>query len=240
MARIFETFWGKTKIQILRALRCEVVNDLTVGGDAEVAGKISADSGAITDGLIVGGTLECDTIVPSITELSHDLTVTDAAKITATADAGAFDYSLSNADFETSTGDNVLNGNTTIATGKTLTINGDTTITVGKKLIKGTTLAHVLTKTADYVITDTDPDLVFVKDPTDDVIITLPTAVGNTGRTITVTLTSNTGSKSVTLAGSGSDVIYPDSPSSSVAYSAIKVTCDGTGWVITGSSGTWT
>ncbi len=206
MARIFETFWGKTKIQILRALRCEVVNDLivggtlecdtidatrcevvndlTVGGDAEVAGKISADSGAITDGLIVGGTLECDTI--------------DA------------------------------------------TINGDTTIADGKKLTKGATLERSLTKTADYVITDTDPDLVFVKDPANNVIITLPTVIGNTGRTITVALTSNTSFKSVALAGSGSDVIYPASPSSSVAYSAIKVTCDGTGWVITGSSGTWT
>ena len=232
MARIFETFWGKTKIQILRALRCEVVNDLTVGGDAEVAGKISADSGAITDGLIVGGTLECDTIVPSITELSHDLTVTDAAKITATADAGAFDYSLSTAEFKTSTGTNALGGNTTI--------DGDTTIADGKKLTKGATLERSLTKTADYVITDTDPDLVFVKDPANNVIITLPTVIGNTGRTITVALTSNTSSKSVALAGSGSDVIYPDSsPSSSVAYSAIKVTCDGTGWVITGSSGTW-
>lgn len=233
MARIFETFWGKTKIQILRALRCEVVNDLTVGGDAEVAGKISADSGAITDGLIVGGTLECDTIVPSITELSHDLTVTSGASVTATADAGAFDYSLSTAEFKTSTGTNALGGNTTI--------DGDTTIADGKKLTKGTTLERSLTKTADYIITDTDPDLVFVGTLGANATITLPTAADNVGRTITVVLAGDPGSYNVVLDGEGSEAINGvATKTNSDQYSMIKVTSNGTGWVIAGSEGTWT
>jgi hypothetical protein len=147
--------------------------------------------------------------------------------ITCEAGDSKFDMSLGTGVFKTPSGAH--------------TLAGDVTITSGKKLTKGVTLERSLSKTADYVITDTDPDLVFVGALSAHATLTLPTAADNAGRTICVVVAGDPGAYNVIVDGEGSETINgATTKTNSDQYSVLKVTCNGTGWYITGSIGTWT
>lgn len=121
------------------------------------------------------------------------------------------------------------------------TFGGDCTITAGKKLIKGVTLERSLSKTADYVIADTDPDLVFISTLSASATVTLPTAADNVGRRIKVIITGDPGDYDVVVDGEGAETINgATTKTNSDQYSMLEVTCDGTEWIITNSIGTWT
>ncbi len=98
-----------------------------------------------------------------------------------------------------------------------------------------------LSKTADYTITDTDPDLIFVGALSAHATITLPTAADNAGRKIIVILAGDPGAYNVVVDGEGSETINgATTKTNSDQYSMLEVTCNGTAWFITNSMGTWT
>jgi len=98
-----------------------------------------------------------------------------------------------------------------------------------------------LSKTANYTVLDTDPDLIFVGALSAHATITLPTAADNAGRTICVVLAGDPGAYNVIVDGEGSETINgATTKTNSDQYSVLKVTCNGTAWFITGSAGTWT
>lgn len=98
-----------------------------------------------------------------------------------------------------------------------------------------------LSKTANYTVLDTDPDLIFVGALSAHATITLPTAADNAGRTICAVLAGDPGAYNVIVDGEGSETINgATTKTNSDQYSSITVRCDGTGWYITSSSGTWT
>lgn len=98
----------------------------------------------------------------------------------------------------------------------------------------------ILSKTANYTITDTDPDIVVVGVISADATITLPTAADNTGRIITVIIDGKPGGHNVVVDGEGAETINGAATKTNwVIYSYLRLLCNGTGWNIIGSAGTW-
>ena len=107
--------------------------------------------------------------------------------------------------------------------------------------LTGPVKQSVLSKTANYTITDTDPDIVVVGVISAHAIITLPTAADNTGRIITVIIDGEPGAYNVIVNGEGAETINgAATKTNSVIYSYLRLLCNGTGWDIIGSGGTWT
>jgi hypothetical protein len=124
---------------------------------------------------------------------------------------------------------------------QTLNISEALVIASGKKVTKGVTIERSLSKTANYTVLDTDPDLIFIGALSAHATITLPTAADNAGRTIAVVLAGDPGAYNVIVDGEGSETINgATTKTNSDQYSVLKVTCNGTAWFITGSAGTWT
>ena len=122
---------------------------------------------------------------------------------------------------------------TLVCTG--LTINGSMVRT-------GRLRQSVLNKTANYTITDADPDIVVIGAITalNDTTITLPTAADNIGRIITVIINGDPGTKNVIVDGEGSETINgATTKTNSDIYSFLRLLCNGTGWNIIGSGGSW-
>lgn len=98
----------------------------------------------------------------------------------------------------------------------------------------------ILSKTASYTITDTDPDIVVIGVISAHATITLPTAADNIGRIITIIVDGEPGSYNVIAAGEGTEKINgAATKTNSVIYSYLRLLCNGTGWDIIGSGGTW-
>lgn len=98
----------------------------------------------------------------------------------------------------------------------------------------------ILSKTASYTITDTDPDIVVVGAIGAHSTFTLPTAADNIGRIITIIINGEPGSYNVIADGEGSETINgAATKTNSVIYSYLRLLCNGTGWDIIGSAGTW-
>ena len=99
----------------------------------------------------------------------------------------------------------------------------------------------ILSKTADYTITDTDPDIVVMGVISAHATITLPTAADNIGRIITVIIDGEPGAYNVVVDGEGTEAINgAATKTNSVIYSYLRLLCNGVGWDIIGSGGTWT
>ena len=117
-----------------------------------------------------------------------------------------------------------------------LTINGNMVRT-------GRLKQSILSKTANYTITDTDPDIVVVGAITalTHATFVLPTAADNTGRIITIIIDGDPGAYNVVVDGEGSETINgATTKTNSVQYSFLMLLCNGVGWDIIGSAGTWT
>jgi len=100
--------------------------------------------------------------------------------------------------------------------------------------------AAQLAKTADYTITDTDPDIVVVGALGAHATITLPTAADNIGRIITVIIDGEPGAYDVIVDGEGAETINgAATKTNSVRYSYLRLLCNGVGWDIIGSGGNW-
>lgn len=100
----------------------------------------------------------------------------------------------------------------------------------------------ILNKTANYTITDADPDIVVIGAITalDHTTIILPTAADNVGRIITVVIDGDPGAKNVIVDGEGAETINgAATKTNSVIYSYLTMLCNGVGWDIIGSGGTW-
>lgn len=98
----------------------------------------------------------------------------------------------------------------------------------------------ILSKTASYTITDTDPDIVVIGVISAHATITLPTAADNIGRIITVIIDGEPGAYNVVVDGEGSETINgAATKTNSVIYSYLRLLCNGVGWDIIGSGGTW-
>lgn len=109
--------------------------------------------------------------------------------------------------------------------------------------LTGPVKRSILSKTASYTITDTDPDIVVIGAITalNHTTITLPTAADNIGRIITVIINGDPGAKNVIVDGEGSETINgAATKTNSDQYSYLRLISDGTGWNIIGSAGTWT
>ena len=94
-----------------------VTDDLLVDGDMEVTGTIY--------GTLVGG------VTTATNHLTAAIVVDASSHLTAAAGATNIDYTLSTGTFGTPTGTNHLNGDVTVATGKTFTQVGTGTFTTG-------------------------------------------------------------------------------------------------------------
>ncbi len=98
----------------------------------------------------------------------------------------------------------------------------------------------ILSKTASYTITDTDPDIVVIGVISAHATITLPTAADNIGRIITVVIDGEPGAYNVVVDGEGEEKINgAATKTNSVIYSYLRLLCNGVGWDIIGSGGTW-
>lgn len=118
---------------------------------------------------------------------------------------------------------------------------GKITGVAGLTLSGGPIKRALLSKTADYVVSDTDTDIIITGALSAHATITLPTAADNTGRIITVIIDGDPGAFNVIVDGEGDERINgATTKTNSDQYSFIKVLCNGTGWNIVGSSGTWT
>ena len=107
--------------------------------------------------------------------------------------------------------------------------------------LSGPVKQSILSKTANYTIADTDPDIVVVGVISAHATITLPTAADNTGRIITVIIDGEPGAYNVVVDGEGAETINgAATKTNSVIYSYLRLLCNGTGWDIIGSGGTWT
>ena len=116
---------------------------------------------------------------------------------------------------------------------------GNLTVT-GRVISPGTSWASILTKTANYTILDTDPDIVQTGAISGHVTITLPTAADNTGRVITVLIVEDPGESNVVIDGEGAEPINRAlTKSCSDQFAHIRLYCNGSEWFIIGSSGTW-
>jgi len=110
-----------------------------------------------------------------------------------------------------------------------------------KITLSGPIKRTVLAKTANYVITDTDPDIVVVGALGAHATITLPTVAGNTGRIITVIIGGNPGAYNVIVDGEGAETINgAATKTNSDQYSYLRLLSTGAVWLIVGSAGTWT
>jgi len=110
-----------------------------------------------------------------------------------------------------------------------------------KITLSGPIKRTILSKTADYVITDTDPDIVVIGVISAHATITLPTAADNIGRIITVIIDGEPGAYNVIVDGEGAETINgATTKTNSVIYSYLRLLCNGVGWDIIGSGGTWT
>ena len=99
----------------------------------------------------------------------------------------------------------------------------------------------ILSKTANYVITDTDPDIVVIGVISAHATITLPTVADNTGRIITVIIGGNPGAYNVIVDGEGAETINgAATKTNSDQYSYLRLLSTGAAWLIVSSSGTWT
>ena len=95
-----------------------------------------------------------------------------------------------------------------------------------------------LDKSADYTITDTDANTVFVTTAATDRTITLPTAADNAGRIITVKKVDD-GTGKVIIDGEGAETIDGAATVDvSQQYSLWRGMCDGTEWHTISSTGT--
>jgi len=107
--------------------------------------------------------------------------------------------------------------------------------------LTGPVKQSILSKTADYTITDTDPDIVVIGVISAHATITLPTAADNIGRIITVIINGEPGAYNVIVDGEGAETINgAATKTNSVIYSYLRLLCNGVGWDIIGSAGTWT
>lgn len=107
--------------------------------------------------------------------------------------------------------------------------------------LTGPVKQSVLRKTANYTITDTDPDIVVVGVISAHTTITLPTAADNTGRIITVIIDGEPGAYDVVVDGEGAETINGAATKTNwVIYSYLMLLCNGVGWNIISSAGTWT
>lgn len=98
----------------------------------------------------------------------------------------------------------------------------------------------ILRKTGSYTITDTDPDIVVMGVISAHATITLPTAADNVGRIITVIIDGEPAAYNVIVDGEGAETINGATTKTNwVIYSYLRLLCNGTGWDIVGSGGTW-
>jgi len=106
--------------------------------------------------------------------------------------------------------------------------------------LTGPVKQSILSKTADYTITDTDPDIVVIGVISAHATITLPTAADNIGRIITIIIDGEPGAYNVVVDGEGAETINgAATKTNSNRYSYLRLLCNGTGWNIIGSAGTW-
>lgn len=107
--------------------------------------------------------------------------------------------------------------------------------------LTGPVKQSILSKTANYTITDTDPDIVVIGVISAHATITLPTAADNIGRIITVIIDGEPGAYNVVVDGEGAETINrAATKTNSEIYSYLRLLCNGVGWDIIGSGGTWT
>lgn len=110
-----------------------------------------------------------------------------------------------------------------------------------KITLSGPIKRTVLAKTANYTITDTDPDIVVVGALGAHATITLPTVADNTGRIITVIIGGNPGAYNCIVDGEGAETINgAATKTNSDQYSYLRLLSTGSVWLIIGSAGTWT
>ncbi len=106
--------------------------------------------------------------------------------------------------------------------------------------LSGPLKSTVLSKTASYEILDTDPDIVVVGAIGAHSTFTLPTAADNKGRVITIIIDGEPGAYNVVVDGEGAETINgAATKTNSVIYSYLRLLCNGVGWDIIGSGGTW-
>ena len=108
--------------------------------------------------------------------------------------------------------------------------------------LTGPVKQSILSKTANYTIADDDPDIVVIGAITAlaHTTIILPTAADNVGRIITVVIDGDPGAKNVIVDGEGAETINgAATKTNSDRYSYLRLLCNGTGWNIIGSAGTW-
>ena len=107
--------------------------------------------------------------------------------------------------------------------------------------LTGPVKRSILSKTASYTITDTDPDIVVVGAIGAHSTFTLPTAADNIGRIITVIIDGAPGAYNVVVDGEGAEKINGAATKTnySAIYSYLRLLCNGVGWDIIGSGGTW-
>lgn len=107
--------------------------------------------------------------------------------------------------------------------------------------LTGPVKRSILSKTANYVITDTDPDVVVMGVISAHATITLPTAADNVGRIITVIIGGEPGAYNVVVDGEGAETINgAATKTNSDRYSYLRLLSTGSVWLIIGSAGTWT
>lgn len=206
----------------------------TIGGDVDVAsGKdiVSLGGDAKFDFSAASGAFKTPTGAHTI---GGAVTFAANKGIAYTSGTGAADFSNGSGIFKTTT------GAVTIGPGE-IGLSGNVTISSAKKLTAGLIVNRTLSKTADYTVSDTDPDIVLVGSLGASATITLPTAADNAGRIIRVVVSGDPGAFDVIIEGEGAETINGAlNKTNSDQYSVIDVICNGTGWVIVNSIGTWT
>jgi hypothetical protein len=198
--------------------------------------KTSTGTNTLYGDVVITGAKKLDTGTGKTT-INGDLDLAASSDVVGLAGDGLVDFSLMTGIFKTPT------GAVTIGPGA-VGITGDTTIAADKKLIAGPIAQRMLAKTADYVIKDTDPDIVVVGAITAlaNATFTLPTLSANQGRIITVIVAGDPGTHDVVLDGEGAETINgAATKTNSTQYALIQVLATPAEWVIVGLNGsTWT
>lgn len=193
--------------------------DLALSGDAVVTDDLTVDGLARVDESLTANSLVVNTTADINGDMSTDDITVDANKNVTMSGTGAL----------------------TTGTGA-VGLNGDVTVASAKKLTAGPVINRQLAKTADYVITDTDPDIVVVGAITAlaKTNITLPTVADNTGRIVTVIIGGDPGANDVVVLGEGAETINgANTKTNSDQYSYMRLLSTGTVWLNIGSVGTW-
>jgi len=205
------------------------MTDLRVDEDATVSGNLS-----VTLALDVDGDTTLD-----------GLTVAEAAAFSSTIDVdGNSDLDIVNIsetlDVDGNTDLDLLNVSETLDVDGATTLDG---VTVAEAAtFSGPVIFATLTKSANYTILDTDPDVYFVGNNSGTMTLTFPTAADNTGRIITVIITTAPGEFDVVLDGENAETVDQAATKTNTDAEGdmYQLICDGDEWQEITHIGTWT